>query len=126
MKEHLKHFIIFIPLLLLVGGLFFLRNFLPDSLCLLQDAKTIEVNDNGFNPATLTVRKCTNVTFKNIGTMDHYPASDPVTTHDKYPEFDPKTPIASGSSWSFIFNNPGVWGFHDESIPAHTGTITVQ
>jgi plastocyanin len=126
MKEHLKHFIIFIPLLLLVGVLYFMRNFLPDSLCLLQDTKTIEVNESGFTPNTISVRKCTTVTFKNTGTTDHWPASDPHPTHTGYPGFDPKQPVASSSSWTFTFNKSGTWGYHDHLAPDHHATITVQ
>ena len=126
MKEHLKHFVIFIPLLRLVGVLYGIKMFMPDSLCLLQSTATIEVNDNGFIPTSLTVRKCTKVTFKNTGTTDHQPVSHPHPTHDAYQEFNSPQPIASNSSWSFIFSKSGAWKFHDELTPEHRGTITVQ
>lgn len=126
MKEHLKHFIIFIPLLLLVGILYAIKNFMPDSLCLFQSNTSVEINDNGFIPKELTIRKCTNVTFKNTGTTEHYPVTDPHPEHTALPEFDAKTPIASGSSWSYLFNTSGAWKYHDEITPEHRGTITVQ
>src|SRR5581483_4444795 len=93
-----------------------------------QDAKpaaTVIVDDNGFTPTEVTIKKGQTVRFVNRGKNFHWPASNPHPTHDIYPEFDPKIPIPSGKFWSFEFDRVGQWGYHDHLVPYHTGTITV-
>jgi plastocyanin len=81
--------------------------------------------NNGYTPATFTIKKGTKVTFHNKGTGQMWPASAPHPTHTDYPEFDPKKAIASGQSWSFTFDKTGTFRFHDHLNSSKFGSITV-
>lgn len=126
MKEHLKHFIPFLPLLLLAGSLYYFKNYMPDSLCLLQNQQTITITKDGFTPGEIVITQCTRVTFENKDNTEHWPASDLHPTHAIYPEFDPKQPVASGSSWSFTFTKAGSWKYHDDIDLKLKGVIQVK
>ena len=94
----------------------------------------ISYDSNGFSPANITVPKNSTVTFKNLGTANFWPASNPHPIHTDYPEkggcinsiFDACKPIPPGSSWSFKFDVPGTWGYHDHMHARFSGTVTVQ
>jgi len=86
---------------------------------------TVELNDGNFNPEITTVKKCTEVVFKNVGKQAHWPASDFHPTHGIYPEFDPLKNVEPGQSWSFVFDRTGKWHYHDHLFPAITGTVEV-
>jgi plastocyanin len=91
-----------------------------------QDSENkIAMRSNGFEPSTLTVEKGTTVIFRNDEIRDRWPASDPHSTHDMYPEFDPKAPIKSADQWLFTFDKVGEWKFHDHLYPEFQGTIKV-
>ena len=80
----------------------------------------------GFEPATFDVKKGQAVEFRNTSTDIHFwPASDLHPTHDIYPEFDPREPIAPGESWTFVFKRKGTWKFHDHLRASLRGTIQV-
>ncbi len=86
---------------------------------------TVTISDTGFSPSHLTIKVGETVTFKNIGTTEHWPASDIHPSHEIYPEFDPKQSLAPGESWSFRFEKPGVWRMHDHDDATLVGSITV-
>ena len=84
----------------------------------------VHVTEAGFESAE--VRKGTTVVFENAGDEDHWPASDDHPTHDLYPGFDPEKPLKPGSEWSFTFDRPGSWGYHDHLNPYLTGEVVVR
>ncbi len=83
------------------------------------------MNNEEFNPRGMTVKVCTKVTFKNVGSEAHWPASNLHPTHGIYPEFDPQQGINPQYSWSFVFDKVGAWKFHDHLNPQIVGTINV-
>ena len=85
----------------------------------------IELRDTGFFPAELTVRNGDTVLFKNVGTRDVWPASDPHPTHDDLSSFDPTEGIAPGQSWTYTFTIPGSWRYHDHLAVSSQGQIFV-
>jgi plastocyanin len=90
-------------------------------------AKTIiSMTDEGYSPSTVTIKQGETIVFENNSSMDNWPASNIHPTHEIYSEFDPKRPIASGDSWSFTFDQAGIWRFHDHLTPSFVGTITVE
>lgn len=91
-----------------------------------EEAAVVTYTDNGFSPATLTVKKGETVTFKNNSSRSFWPASAVHPTHTIYPEFDAKKAIPAGESYSFTFTRIGSWKYHNHLNPASTGTITVQ
>ena len=117
MKKFLLIGLIIIPVLLI------LANILPT-----QNAGvsvTVLMKKDSFDPETITIKKGTTVEFKNVDTLDKWPASNIHPTHTIYPEFDPLQPINPGSSWSFTFNKVGKWSDHDHLDPSIRGTIIV-
>ena len=86
----------------------------------------VHVTDEGFEPRSITVEAGRTVVFENVGDEAHWPASDDHPTHQEYPGFDPKRPVQPGTEWSFTFDRPGEWGYHDHMNPYLTGEIVVR
>ncbi|MBI2045971.1 MAG: hypothetical protein HYT28_00930 [Parcubacteria group bacterium] len=100
---------------------------------------SISYTANGFSPDVVTVKKGTMVIFSNESGKDFWPASAIHPTHTVYPGssvakcgtpdasaiFDACAGVASGSTWSFVFNEIGSWKYHDHLNAAHFGTIVV-
>lgn len=79
----------------------------------------------GFEPNELHIAKNTVVAFINTDTQERWPASDIHPTHLLYPEFDSRSPIASGQSWQMTFRKAGTYKFHDHLFPHSRGSIQV-
>lgn len=86
----------------------------------------VEMSENGFKPAQLTVKKDTIVRFKNVGATNMWPASNPHPNHTDYQDFDARRLVKPGEVYEFRFKNVGTWGFHDHLSPGLTGRIVVQ
>lgn len=98
-------------------------------------AATITITQAGFSPALVKIRMGESVQFVNgePSTCDSFdnlcffwPASDGHPTHEFYPEFDPREPLAPGESWTFSFERAGTWGFHDHFNANKRGSVTVE
>ena len=99
-------------------------------------AQTFEISydSNGFSPKDITIPKNSTVTFKNLSSSNFWPASGIHPAHTAYPTtggcigstFDACKPIPPGDSWSFKFEIPGAWNYHDHLNAAISGKITVQ
>ncbi len=85
----------------------------------------VTLTEEGYEPKTLTVVKAATVTFQTTRSDPFWPASDLHPTHDIYPEFDPREPVAADKTWSFRFDKVGTWRYHDHLFPYYRGTITV-
>ncbi len=90
------------------------------------DDHTIRMGTEGYRPPNLTIQKGETVTFLNTDTKEHWPASDIHPSHAVYPAFDPKYRIPPGESWSFTFERPGEWRYHDHILPDMSGVIMVE
>jgi plastocyanin len=88
--------------------------------------QVVHINRSSFEPSQLTITPGTTVTFENVDSVDHWPASNLHPTHEVYPEFDPQKPIIPGDSWSFTFNDNGEWFFHDHLFPEMGGKVIVE
>lgn len=86
----------------------------------------MEMKDDEYSPKNIVIPTCSKVIFKNISNSDKWPASDLHPTHGIYPEFDPQENIPPGEEWSFIFEKPGNWRYHDHLIPSIRGVISVN
>jgi plastocyanin len=80
----------------------------------------------GWEPRTLTVERGEVVVFANESDEDVWPASDVHPTHQLYPGFDAKRGVSPGRSWSFTFERPGRWTYHDHLSPETKATIVVR
>lgn len=89
------------------------------------DSNTITRTENGFSPKILRIPVGTTVTFKNATEQPFWPASDIHPSHNIYAEFDSRGSVYPGESWSFTFDRPGSWSFHDHLASQLAGTIEV-
>lgn len=80
----------------------------------------------GFAPNEIEITQGDTITFKNDDTGPRWPASNIHPTHEIYPDFDPKGPVAPGASWSFRFAKSGEWKFHDHIKAEFMGDIKVN
>lgn len=109
-------------LLVGIGLVFFLRT---ESAPLAQDV-TITLTDDGFSPAEVRIALHGTVTFRSERETPFWPASDLHPSHGLYSEFDPLRPLQQDEEWSFTFDRPGDWGFHDHLRSYFTGFIHVS
>lgn len=87
---------------------------------------TILLTDEGFVPRSIRITRGTTIVFSNETSNQFWPASNPHPTHTLYGAFDSKRPLASGETWSFVFDTPGVWRYHDHMRSYFTGVIYVE
>lgn len=94
---------------------------------------TVTYTDEGYSPATISVKKGQSVTFQNESARNMWTASDPHPTHQDYPTsggcetstFDSCKGTPPGQSWSFTFDAIGEWNYHDHLRPSRSGAVTV-
>ncbi|MDP2735416.1 MAG: hypothetical protein Q8P12_04365 [bacterium] len=86
----------------------------------------VEISDAGFLPETLEIRLGETVAWVNRGEGYYWPASNIHPTHEIYPEFDPREPLAPGEAWAFTFEQAGEWRCHDHLGPSRNCTIRVS
>jgi len=94
----------------------------------LDQGKVYEIKYNGtiYTPSVISINQGDTIVFKNQSESTFWPASAIHPEHTKYPEFDPKKPVASGENFEFKFLKIGEWGFHDHLRPSAFGKITVK
>lgn len=85
---------------------------------------TVKLTKSGFVPQELRIKKGETVTFVTDQEA-FWPASNPHPIHTGYSKFDPRKIIKKGETWSFTFEKPGVWRFHDHLRPFLTGKVVV-
>lgn len=98
------------------------------------EEKVVTYADSGYSPSTLTIKRGETVTFKNQSSRSMWIASAVHPTHKIYPTtggclgstFDACAGIQPGGSWSFKFDIPGTWKYHNHSSSGDTGTIVVE
>ncbi len=86
----------------------------------------VRMYDEGFVPSRVEIQEGESVIFENRGKSAHWPASNIHPTHHVYPEFDARRDVAPGERWTFRFDRPGVWTYHDHLHPEAAGTIIVK
>ncbi|MCH7883578.1 hypothetical protein IIA95_04190, partial [Patescibacteria group bacterium] len=85
----------------------------------------VELRDNGFYPSELLVKTGDTVTFITKRGKEFWPASNPHPIHDYLSAFDPGRPVPPGKEWSYTFQAPGTWRYHDHLEVSSRGEITV-
>jgi plastocyanin len=86
----------------------------------------VHVTKDGFEPRSVEIQAGDAVVFENVDDEGHWPASDSHPTHEEYSEFDPKKPIQPNTEWSFTFDKPGKWEYHDHMNPYLMGEVIVE
>lgn len=85
----------------------------------------VVLEEKGFVPEKLSIARGDVVVFRSNRGYEHWPASNLHPTHNLYPAFDPKRPLAADETWAFQFTEVGTWEFHDHLNSPFTGVITV-
>lgn len=92
----------------------------------LQEEAKVMITKGGFNPATLTVKKGTQVTFVNDDADSHQIASDPYPTNTLNLSLNAPTSLKTKDTFSTILNKSGSFTYHDQLNPFKLkGTIIV-
>ena len=81
----------------------------------------ITIKNFAFDPAVLTVKPGTTVTWLNQDPAPHAIASDTTSAV----AFSSES-LANGASYAFTFTQPGTYTYHCSIHPSMTGTIVVQ
>lgn len=96
----------------------------------LNEELTVVYDSNGFSPKEIHVPLRGTVLFDNQTGIPLWPASDPHPDHTIYPEFDAgritEEHARPGEDFTFQFDKPGVWKYHNHSAPEHTAIINVH
>ena len=79
---------------------------------------TVAIQNFAFNPATLTVKAGTKVTWTNQDSATHQVVSDTGAFNSG--------DLSNGQSFSFTFDKAGSYPYHCAVHPSMTGTIVVQ
>lgn len=84
------------------------------------ESNTVNVNieDFSFNPATITIKKGTVVTWIQKDSVKHTATSDDGI-------FDSGL-LSKGQTWSYTFNEAGIFKYHCTPHPYMKGTIVVE
>lgn len=90
-----------------------------------QSANTIAYTDNGFSPASLTVKSGDQVTITNNSSRLLQFDSDPHPQHTDDPELNVGT-IAPGQSRTITVHTTGSHGYHNHLNADDIGTLVVQ
>ena len=103
------------------------------------DITVVHISDEGFIPEKVTIPVGQSVRFENIGSEEHWPASNIHPTHRAYPDsdikkcgteekkdiFDACGGLKEGETYLFTFTIPGIWKYHDHEFPQYGGEIVV-
>ncbi len=87
--------------------------------------ETITYTDDGFSPATITVKSGDSIRFVNNSSSTVQPSSGPHPVHTANPELNfPE--IAAGQSATMTVTTKGTWSLHNHLKEDHHATIIVE
>lgn len=86
---------------------------------------TVVLRESGFSPQSIVINPGTAVVFKTEQAVSFWPASDTHPRHTIFPDFDPRRPIPPNESWRFVFEEEGVWSYHNHLLATEGGTVLV-
>ncbi len=89
-------------------------------------ATVVTYTDNGFSPASVTIKDGDSVTFKNESNNDMWVASNPHPVHTELAGFDARKNMSKGESYTFTFTKSGTWGYHNHPNSSDAGTVVVE
>jgi len=87
---------------------------------------TVRYTSTGFVPNTITVTRGQGVKFINDTGLAFWVVSNDHPGHSIYPGFDQGRSLGKGGVYTFTFNDPGTWKYHNENNLNHGGTVIVK
>ena len=92
-----------------------------------REPATVTVTANGFEPATIKIKKGQAVEWVNEDSFTHQVASDPYPDHSKLPHLFADEPLTQGGVFSYTFEDKGTYTYTDQLNPAtFHGTVIVE
>lgn len=91
-----------------------------------EAAAEVEILNNSFNPATLKIKAGSKVTWTNQEDLEHWVAANPFPTHSDLPGLNAGKKMQKGETYSYTFDTPGTYHYHDDLSPTTNGTIIVE
>lgn len=88
--------------------------------------ETIRYTNQGFVPTILVVQVGAMVQFVNESDTDMWVASNEHPGHTDLPTFDQFSASEKNSTYTYTFDQKGMWTFHDHLQPAFDGVVEVQ
>ncbi|MEK7152656.1 MAG: cupredoxin domain-containing protein, partial [Patescibacteria group bacterium] len=86
----------------------------------------VRYTNAGFVPVKITVKVGTMVEFVNESNGPMWVASNEHPEHAFLPTFDQFETVDSGAAYTYVFDKPGEWPFHDHINPALEGVIIAE
>jgi plastocyanin len=128
--KRLKKAWIFIFLLVLVaaavGTFYYFSNLNTDETSQLT-VSNVDITENGFNPAIITITKGSAIEWKNTSQSGRRIAAEPFPTGESFPELDPQETIEPNDSYIVVFDQTGTFNYYDYADPLNIkGTIIVK
>lgn len=90
-----------------------------------QSTLQVNITNNSFDPATITIKAGSTVTWVNTDTAPHRVASNPFPENNGLADFDSRNPIGPNSMYSFKFDKTGTFDYHDQYHPTVNGSVIV-
>ncbi len=119
--------LLFVVIVIVVSRTFLRIDTPPPALPHSTPTIVVNITDNGFVPATLSVTNGTMVSWHNQTASPHSIGADPYPTHSSLPNFySGKTVIAPDATYSYTFTKTGSWGYSDYTKPTTQGIVTVK
>jgi len=98
----------------------------PAPLTAVVSEAQVSITKDGFVPATIQIKKGSQVTWTNKDSDSHQIASDPHPTHTNLKALV-SDKLAKDESFAFIFEKAGTFTYHDELNPLKLqGTVVVK
>ena len=91
-----------------------------------DEAVTIEITANGFEPQVMQVDVGTTVMWTNTDTVPHGIQANPYPEGTDLPSLNTETEIGPGESYSYTFGDAGEYGYHDKDDPTDNGEVVVN
>jgi plastocyanin len=86
----------------------------------------VSVTKDGFVPATIQIKKGSQVAWTNNDSSPHQVITDPHPTHTNLKSLDSSS-LGQGESFTFTFEKTGTFTYHDEMNPLNLkGTVIVK
>lgn len=86
-----------------------------------SDVNEVEIENFAFQPASISVKKGTTVTWTNKDSTQHSVIPDSGDSD----AFQGSELLSQGATYSFTFNTPGTYTYHCGPHPQMTGSVTV-
>ena len=86
----------------------------------------VKITDDGFLPATITVKAGTVLTWQNVDGQPHRVVSGPYPAHTDLPGLDSVQNMSTGQYYQFTAAHTGTFTYYDAAHPSSAGQIVVK